>query len=307
MRLYILILFILFSFSLSGQHMMLAGGAQAATGDTFEDFRIVVNTALTGVSASDQFQFTGALGDYDVHVYDQTGITKLEEITGLSNAATITIAAGAGTYELRVFPAVSNGFSQIKFFGGGDCNKLLEIRQWGSNVVWSTMNGSFMGCANLGNEQATDSPNLSSVTNMVDCFRSSTFNQDIGNWNVSNVTKTAFMFRFNSTFNQDIGSWDVSNVTRMEFMFQSASSFDQDIGSWDVSNVTNMSFMFSNVTLSTANYDALLIGWNSLPSLQSSVNFHAGNSKYTLGGAAEAARTSLINTYGWVITDGGGI
>jgi len=60
------------------------------------------------------------------------------------------------------------------------------------------------------------------------------------------------------------------------------------------------------VTLSTVNYDALLIGWEAqAPTTGHSISF--GYSKYTLGSTAEAARTSLISTYGWTITDGGGI
>jgi len=77
------------------------------------------------------------------------------------------------------------------------------------------------------------------------------FNQDIGNWDVSNVTDMGSMFNRASSFNQDIGNWDVSNVTFMTGMFEDASSFNQDIGNWDVSNVTDMTdmeFMFDNAS-----------------------------------------------------------
>ncbi len=60
--------------------------------------------------------------------------------------------------------------------------------------------------------------------------------------------------------------------------------------------------MFSGVTLSTPNYDSLLIGWSSLP-LQNNVDFHGGNSQYSLDAVDE--RQYLINNFSWSITDGG--
>ena len=55
-------------------------------------------------------------------------------------------------------------------------------------------------------------------------------------------------------------------------------------------------------TLSIANYDAILIGWSSLPTLQSDVPLGANSISYC---TAEAARQSLIDDYGWTITDAG--
>src|SRR5690554_16569 len=71
------------------------------------------------------------------------------------------------------------------------------------------------------------------------------FNQDIGNWNVSNVTEMSYMFAWAPSFNQNIGNWDVGSVTNMRAMFESANSFNQDIGNWNVSNVTEMYYMFA--------------------------------------------------------------
>ena len=75
-------------------------------------------------------------------------------------------------------------------------------------------------------------------------FSFTSFNQPIGDWDVSNVTNLRGMFYQATSFNQPIGEWDVSNVTTMEEMFQLATSFNQPIGEWDVSNVTNMINMF---------------------------------------------------------------
>lgn len=182
---------------------------------------------------------------------------------------------------------------------------------------------------------------VSSVTNMNRLFeRASVFNQDIGSWNTQNVTNMNNMFRSASAFNRDIGSWNTQNVTNMNSMFRSASAFNQDIGSWNTSSVVNMGIMFdsafafnqdisdwdvnqvgsftnfmSSVTLSTTNYDLLLVDWEA--NLQSAypggvgypftISISFGSSKYTLLSAAATARASLVSNFGWTITDGGGI
>ena len=141
---------------------------------------------------------------------------------------------------------------------------------------------------------------VSSVTNMENMFVTAhSFNQDLGSWDMSSVDDMYSMFDGATAFNQDISGWDVSNVTDMSGMFYEATAFNQDISGWDVSNVTDMSFMFDSSALSTDNYDNILIGW-SQQALQSDVQFGAANINYCNGAAA---RQSIIDTYGWTITD----
>ena len=87
----------------------------------------------------------------------------------------------------------------------------------------------------------------------------------------------------------------------MSHMFGGARAFNQDIGGWDVTALTNASGMFRNAALSTANYDALLMGWDA-QALHSGVQFDGGASAYCDG---ETARSHMIHSDGWMITDGG--
>ena len=75
-----------------------------------------------------------------------------------------------------------------------------------------------------------------------------TFNADIGGWNVSSVTDMGSMFAGATAFNQDIGGWDVSSVTDMRSMFSGAVVFDQALNCWDDVTVTNWTSMFEGAT-----------------------------------------------------------
>ena len=94
---------------------------------------------------------------------------------------------------------------------------------------------------------------------------------------------------------------DLSNVDHLDGMFNGAVKFDQDIGMWAVDNVVSAVDMFKGVKLSTSNYDALLIGWNS-QSLNSGVVFSGGDSQYCQG---KPSRATMISMDSWTITDGG--
>jgi len=151
--------------------------------------------------------------------------------------------------------------------------------------------------------QPINSWDISSVTGIGGIFEGAfSFNQPLDSWDVSGLTSMHSMFEDATSFNQPLDSWDVSSVISMRYMFDGASSFNQPLDMWNVSSVTDMTLMLSGVTLSVLNYDNLLLGWSQL-SLQSSVNFHGGNSIYSY--AAVDARQAIITNFQWTITDGG--
>jgi len=286
-------------------------------------FIIEVKTDNTGTSNDNQFQFTGAVGDYDV-VAKQNDIV-VATFDNLSGEQTITLPS-SGVYDLEVSAKEVNGFNRIQFINGGDKLKITDIKQWG-DVVWSTFDAAFRDSENM-TVTATDIPNLSLVTVMEEMFRdASSANPDTSNWDVSSVTNMRLMFNdalsanpdtsnwdvssvtnmggmFNdaSSANPDVSNWDVSSVTNMRYMFNDASSANPDTSNWDVSSVTDMRSMFENSNLSVENLTSIYENWSQL-NLQQNVSFSAGNTKYNSSG--QAGRDILLNTYNWTITDGG--
>ena len=179
-----------------------------------------------------------------------------------------------------------------------------DISGWDVSSV-NTMAYLFYSAINF--NQPIGNWDISNVTDLNNVFIFATsFNQPLNNWNVSNVTNMQNMFFDAAIFNQPLDSWDVSNVTNMGAMFNRCYGFDQDISNWQVTQVTQFTNFMTNVTLSTANYDALLIAWDAQGAMSFSGTVNFGNSQYTLGGAAETARTSLISKWGGIV-DGGGV
>jgi surface protein len=229
-----------------------------------------------------------------------------------------------GTYTIRI----RGTYDAIQFslyYADGD--KILSLDQWGTQS-WTSIRYAFLNAYNL-TIPATDTPNFSAVidmnnmfggailanpdtsgwdtsavTDMNGMFRNApSANPDTSGWNTSAVTDMGHMFNNATSANPDTSGWDTSAVRVMTQMFWGATSFDQDIGSWDVTSLRFATEMFTGVTLSTPNYDSLLIGW-SKQVLQPGVFFSGGNSTYCTPDAI-AARASMIASDSWLITDGG--
>lgn len=187
-------------------------------------------------------------------------------------------------YEIEITPNLAEG-STIDRFGGvvntgfEDSEKIISVDQWPTgpaNNITDTSQA-FRATANL--EYIAAPP--TTVTNMQSMFFGSSFDQDLSDWDVSNVDNMRAMFRLTENynnggrpltwfseesttystrmmdsmfyeakaFNQDITGWDVSNVESMNSMFRATPYFNQDIGEWDVSGVGRMNSMFRNASV----------------------------------------------------------
>jgi surface protein len=136
---------------------------------------------------------------------------------------------------------------------------------------------------------------------------SSAFNQSLSSWVTSSVTDMSGMFAGASSFDQSLSSWVTSRVTNMDSMFADASSFDQSLSSWNVSLVTSMENMLDNSALSTANYDATLIGWVSRL-VQIGVKLGAIGLSVSSSPSAGSRSRELLTTdpNDWIICDSSG-
>ena len=186
---------------------------------------------------------------------DNSGATDDNQIkiTTWSSGYNYSIDWGDSTIEHNVTSDIThtyadNGVYTVKIAGkfpqfraGNDSLKLLSVEQWG-DIQWTSMYKTFYGCKNMV-LNATDTPDLSNVTNMAYMFRQAfQFNQYIGNWDMSNVENISGMFMSAWRFNQDISEWDTSHVKYMRELFRAAASFNQPIGNWDVSHVSSSMF-----------------------------------------------------------------
>jgi surface protein len=108
-------------------------------------------------------------------------------------------------------------------------------------------------------------------------LNSSGFNQNVSNWNVSNVGYMGQMFQFTQVYNNglapglfdndsSLNSWVTTSLTDFQVMFNNAIAFNQNVSNWDVSKVTTMNGTFRGATLFnngdiSGNFNQPLTSW----------------------------------------------
>ncbi|ASK30111.1 hypothetical protein CEY12_08280 [Chryseobacterium sp. T16E-39] len=250
------------------------------------------STAYSGipVASTDQQIWVPAVGTNFQIYWEEIGFpTNHATLTNLNSTHQVLVDLGTpmnpnpadATYRLKI----SNGngsFHRMRFSNWdmftngdglvGDVHKIVKLEQWG-NIHWSSMGQAFQLCRDF-DVTATDSPDLSAVTDMSNMFASNftlignstfdnwdtshvenllgtfsgcfVFNQPVGSWDTSNVNMMGITFTAAKQFNQPLAHWNTSKVVYMTAMFSGAKEFNQPIGNWDLSSAIDCEFMFSN-------------------------------------------------------------
>jgi surface protein len=201
------------------------------------------------VSAYSHYNFVLKIGEANVNIIDLVMAPfVLEEEEVLIGGAAVFFETSLGTIKCPRAAVGEKGMVNGKEYEAVDRALLIQRRNQGADLtcVCTSLvtDMSFMFDGNLDFNQEIGNWDVSNVIDMKFMFYDSRFNKPIGNWNVGKVTNMTGMFGY-SQFNHPIGNWDVSNVTSMQSMFE-YSQFNQPLGNWDVSKVTGMQFMFES-------------------------------------------------------------
>ena len=82
---------------------------------------------------------------------------------------------------------------------------------------------------------------VSRVTNMKGLFENTSFNENINDWQVGQVTDFTSMFAGAEQFNKPLNNWSIK-TKKLYGMFQGAKSFNQDIRGWNPPNIGDASY-----------------------------------------------------------------
>ena len=260
---------------------------------------LVMTVAIA--SDGDSFELATVAGGFNAVVNWGDGNSDL--ITASNDADLTHTYATAGTYTI----AISGTFPRLRMGGSSTRSALRTVENLGV-VGWTDegLRSAFQNCDQLTTFSAGNT-DTSSVEVFQGMFQncSSLTSVDARGMDTSSATNMSIMFKQTSALSTvDVSQFNTSSVTNFAQMFRTTGATDVRCDLFDISAATNLQNFFGNGSLTTARYDAVLIAW-AAQTVNSGLTVNFGNSKFTAGGTAEAARTSLINDDGWTISDGG--
>ena len=303
---------------------------------TFNGFKIYANTNV-------QYMFSTAQGSIDLTGIDTTEMTTASNMfknysyTGALDVGHMNMMSCTTMQDMFNNNRAQLSFNGFKIYANTNVQYMFSTA-YGSidltGIDTSEMTSAIDMFRNYYYTGALDvgHMNMASCTTMVEMFNNNkaqlTFNGfkiyantnvqymfstaqgsiDLTGIDTSEMTTAYNMFRnYYYTGTLDLSPMNMSSCATMQEMLVNCRATIVGLETLNIGNVTTMYNMMNNAstkTLTTAQYDALLINYQAQPHKLNVPMYIKGT--YTLGGAAETARNALIAD-GWTITDNGGI
>ncbi len=262
-------------------------------------FIFKIDTTLTSSSTSANNQYFLPLGGGTYDFVIKWGDGTEDRITSNLQTERLHTYPEPGEYLITMTGVISNITHNT-----GESLDNVKIKQV-YNFGTATTNGyMFYSCLNADFSEVSDMPLIGTATISYILYGVNGIIKNIDKWDTSAAQSTNGSF-VGSNFNQDITNWDVTNVVDMNYMFYYAYSFNQDISKWNFNKEVYFgpSFLAGAGSFSTDNYDKFLIKLASIDWTGRVAAKELGSSsKYS--SAAVAARAALVAD-GWSITDEG--
>ena len=233
----------------------------------FGCLELVTYTSLTTFAGA----FYGCINLDLSSVQDQPNFKNCTSISGfLWGCLAVNTVANVNKWDVSKITFFRSSLRELPLFndnvGNWNMSKAINLGQMFRGSVTVAPYGTF----NNGGSDSIKNWDTSNVTDMQVMFYSQPdFNQEIGLWDVSNVTTFNIFLttytvplgitagKFTNAGSDSIKNWNTSNVTNMTAMFSGQALFNQPIDTWDTTEVTNMSYM-----LQCLSFNQPLNSWN---------------------------------------------
>ena len=233
----------------------------------FGCLELVTYTSLTTFAGA----FYGCINLDLSSVQDQPNFKNCTSISGfLWGCLAVNTVANVNKWDVSKITFFRSSLRELPLFndnvGNWNMSKAINLGQMFRGSTTVAPYGTF----NNGGSDSIKNWDTSNVTDMQVMFYSQPdFNQEIGLWDVSNVTTFNIFLttytvplgitagKFTNAGSDSIKNWNTSNVTNMTAMFSGQALFNQPIDTWDTTEVTNMSYM-----LQCLSFNQPLNSWN---------------------------------------------
>ena len=215
----------------------------AVAGNT--EIRTYLVDAITGVVSAEILGSTVAnLPSGDWYLYCKEELLP----AGVTVANLSVLVSGEGLIEVTEWSSktIKESFLYNGYASLSASPNLVKVPPTRPNTLQTNFSFMFTGASKL-NDPNISNWDVSQVTQMASMFkRCSSFNQPLNTWDVSKVKSFYEMFNSATVFNQSLSSWNTSLSVSFYSMFAYAKAFNQPLDGWDVSNATDMAHMFNS-------------------------------------------------------------